>query len=159
MGLAADVGSLQRLPKIVGNHSLLRELAYTARRFDATEALQLGLISKILPDGKQALGASRAPCTVIGSRRHATDAHPAVPVVLIPLHHAETAIATAKEIASKSPVAVIGTKRGLLYARDHSVTEGLEQIATWNMAMLQSNDVTEAAVASLRKAKPTFAKL
>ena len=29
-------------------------------------------------------------------------------------------------IASKSPLAVSGTKRNLLYARDHSVAEGLE---------------------------------
>ena len=32
MGLAADVGTLQRLPKIVGNDSLVREWAYTARK-------------------------------------------------------------------------------------------------------------------------------
>ncbi|XP_036318530.1 delta(3,5)-Delta(2,4)-dienoyl-CoA isomerase, mitochondrial [Rhagoletis pomonella] len=49
IGLAADVGALQRLPKIVGNQSLARELCYTARRFGATEAQSIGLVSKVFP--------------------------------------------------------------------------------------------------------------
>lgn len=32
VGLAADVGSLQRLPKIIGNNSLVRELCFTGRK-------------------------------------------------------------------------------------------------------------------------------
>ncbi|CEJ01927.1 hypothetical protein RMCBS344292_15947 [Rhizopus microsporus] len=32
VGLAADVGTLQRLPKVIGNHSLVRELCYSARK-------------------------------------------------------------------------------------------------------------------------------
>jgi delta(3,5)-delta(2,4)-dienoyl-CoA isomerase len=44
VGLAADVGTLQRMPKAVGNDSLFRELAYTGRRFDAQEAKKLGFI-------------------------------------------------------------------------------------------------------------------
>lgn len=42
MGLAADVGSLNRLPRIVGNASWLREIAFTARNFGAEEALKHG---------------------------------------------------------------------------------------------------------------------
>eukprot|EP00753_Platysulcus_tardus_P009893 PLAT2440.1.p1 GENE.PLAT2440.1~~PLAT2440.1.p1 ORF type:complete len:290 (-),score=106.39 PLAT2440.1:74-817(-) len=49
VGLAADVGSLARLPLICGNESLLRELAFTARRFGGEEALRLGLLSRVLP--------------------------------------------------------------------------------------------------------------
>tara|TARA_R110002050_G_scaffold277379_1_gene423034 strand:- start:1951 stop:2244 length:294 start_codon:yes stop_codon:yes gene_type:complete len=45
----------------------------------------------------------------------------------------------ASTIASKSPVAVRGSKLSLNYSRDHSVAEGLEHIRTWNMAMLQVN--------------------
>lgn len=45
LGLAADVGTLQRLPKIVGNGSLMRELCLTGRRFSAAEADKLGLTS------------------------------------------------------------------------------------------------------------------
>ncbi len=44
LGLAADVGTLQRLPKVVGNDSLARELVYTARRFTAQEAHSMGMI-------------------------------------------------------------------------------------------------------------------
>jgi delta(3,5)-delta(2,4)-dienoyl-CoA isomerase len=32
VGLAADVGSLQRLPKVIGNSSLVRELCFTGRK-------------------------------------------------------------------------------------------------------------------------------
>jgi delta(3,5)-delta(2,4)-dienoyl-CoA isomerase len=32
VGLAADVGSLQRLPKVIGNNSLVRELCLTGRK-------------------------------------------------------------------------------------------------------------------------------
>ena len=44
IGLAADIGTLQRLPKVVGNDSLARELVYTARRCPAEEALAMGLV-------------------------------------------------------------------------------------------------------------------
>jgi enoyl-CoA hydratase/carnithine racemase len=44
IGLAADVGTLNRLPKIVGNEGLVRELAYTARVFDAKQALSHGIV-------------------------------------------------------------------------------------------------------------------
>lgn len=50
LGLAADVGTLQRLPKIVGNQSLVRELAFTARKMFADEALNLGLVSRVFSD-------------------------------------------------------------------------------------------------------------
>lgn len=36
----------------------------------------------------------------------------------------------AETIANKSPVAVQGTKRSLIYSRDHTVDEGLENIVT-----------------------------
>lgn len=48
----------------------------------------------------------------------------------------EWALAKAKEIASKSPVAVAATKRSLIFSRDHTVKEGLEHIAMLNSVML-----------------------
>ena len=71
------------------------------------------------------------------------------------------AIETASLIASKSPVAIQGTKHNLNYARNHSIQEGLEYMATMNAAMLQSNDLIVAAMASMdRKAPPpVFSKL
>ena len=44
LGLAADVGTLQRFPKIIGNDSLSRELAFTARKFYSDEAKQMGFV-------------------------------------------------------------------------------------------------------------------
>lgn len=48
--MAADVGTLQRFPKIVGNDSITRELAYTARKFHADEAKSIGFIGRVFPD-------------------------------------------------------------------------------------------------------------
>ncbi|KAL6733420.1 hypothetical protein Aduo_004069 [Ancylostoma duodenale] len=47
VGLAADVGSLNRLPKICGNESWLKEVAYTARDFGADEAFKFDLVSRV----------------------------------------------------------------------------------------------------------------
>ena len=38
IAMAADVGALQRLPKLIGNSSVLHELALSGRKFDAQEA-------------------------------------------------------------------------------------------------------------------------
>ncbi len=53
MGIIADLGTLQRLPYIIG-HGWFRELALTGRDFNAEEALQMGLITRICQD-RQAL--------------------------------------------------------------------------------------------------------
>lgn len=63
------------------------------------------------------------------------------------------------DIASKSPLAVTGTKAVLLRSRDMSVEQGLDYVATWNSAMLLSDDLTEAISAHTQKRKPVFAKL
>merc|ERR1711998_558647 len=48
LGLASDVGALQRLPKICSNKSLLNELAITGRDFDAKMAeAKLGLLTAV----------------------------------------------------------------------------------------------------------------
>jgi len=46
IGMAADVGTLQRLPYLIPE-GVLRELAYTGRRFSADEALKYGLINAV----------------------------------------------------------------------------------------------------------------
>lgn len=53
IGLAADIGTLQRFPKIVGNDSLVRELVYTARKFTSEEAKSIGFVRyKVLKNYK-----------------------------------------------------------------------------------------------------------
>lgn len=49
IGLAADVGTLQRLPYLISD-GLMRELAYTGRRLPADEALAAGLVSRVFED-------------------------------------------------------------------------------------------------------------
>jgi enoyl-CoA hydratase len=49
MGIIADVGTLQRLPHIIGQ-GWFRELALTGRDFDAREALQTGLVTRVCDD-------------------------------------------------------------------------------------------------------------
>ena len=46
MGIIADLGTLQRLPHIIG-HGWFRELALTGRDFTAEEALRMGLITRV----------------------------------------------------------------------------------------------------------------
>jgi len=123
VGLAADVGTLQRLPHIIGNQSLVRELAFSARQMFSDEALQHGLVSRVFPNKAGMLDA---------------------------------AIRMASTIASKSPVAVQGTKRHLLYSRDHSVEDSLEYQAIWNQTMLQSEDLVNSAKAMFSKTDPKF---
>jgi len=50
LGLAADIGTLQRLPKIASNDSRIREMCLTGEDFDSKEAFRIGLVSKILID-------------------------------------------------------------------------------------------------------------
>jgi enoyl-CoA hydratase len=49
MAMIADLGTLQRLPHIIG-HGWFRELALTGRDFTAQEALQMGFITRICED-------------------------------------------------------------------------------------------------------------
>jgi enoyl-CoA hydratase len=49
LAIVADLGTLQRLPRIVGE-GVARELVYTAREFGAAEALRLGFVSDVAED-------------------------------------------------------------------------------------------------------------
>ncbi|MCH2263293.1 MAG: crotonase/enoyl-CoA hydratase family protein [SAR86 cluster bacterium] len=54
IGIAADVGTLQRLPHLIPE-GLVRELAFTGRRFDAEEALKFGLVNAVYDNHKEML--------------------------------------------------------------------------------------------------------
>ena len=62
----------------------------------------------------------------------------------------------ARSIAAKSPLAISGIKETLLYSRDHTVQESLNQVATWNSAMLLSEDLEEAMMAQLQNRTTKF---
>ncbi|MEM1298617.1 MAG: crotonase/enoyl-CoA hydratase family protein [Pseudomonadota bacterium] len=125
IGMAADVGTLQRLPKLVPI-GVVQELALTGRRFSPEEARGWGLINAVLPDAEAVRSA---------------------------------ALEMASNIAAKSPLAVAGTKQAVLHARDHSVTEGLEHIATWNGGMLRAEDLMAALQARMARKEAVFADL
>ena len=122
IGMAADVGTLQRLPRIIPD-SKMRELAYTGRRMYADEAKETGLVSDTYESQDKMLAAASN---------------------------------LAKEIASKSPVAIYGLKAVMNYSRDHSVKDGLEYNALWSGAMLSQKDMTEAMTANMEKREASF---
>jgi enoyl-CoA hydratase len=65
----------------------------------------------------------------------------------------------AREIASKAPVAVAGSKRMINYARDHSIADGLDYIATWQAGMFSPPHMMEAFAAKVQKREPVFPDL
>ncbi len=66
------------------------------------------------------------------------------------------AMEMAAEIAAKSPLAIAGTKEMLNYARDHSIADGLNHIATWQAAMIQTDDVARQMKANVAKTQAEF---
>jgi enoyl-CoA hydratase len=65
----------------------------------------------------------------------------------------------AREIATKAPVAVAGSKRMINHARDHSIADGLDYIATWQAGMFSPPHMMEAFAAKAQKRDPSFPDL
>jgi len=126
IGIAADIGSLTRLPHANIPMSFIKDVALTARDFTAEEALRVGLVSDVCGTKAETL---------------------------------VKALDIAAVIATKSPVAVVGTKELLNYSRDHTVVDGLNYTAVWNAAYLQTRDVKDALAAALEKRRVKFSKL
>ena len=122
IGMAADIGTLQRLPRVIPEGKV-RELAYTGRRMPAEEALETGLVNKVYENHEEMVAGLKEMATVI---------------------------------ASKSPLAVYGTKAILNFSRDHTIAEGLEYNALWSGAMLPQEDMAEAMMSNMEKRDPEF---
>jgi enoyl-CoA hydratase len=60
IGMVADVGTLQRLPKLIPM-GLVKELAYTGRRLDAARAQAMGLVNEVF-DTQEAMVAAALAC-------------------------------------------------------------------------------------------------
>ncbi len=125
IGMVADVGTLQRLPKLIPL-AVVKELAYTGRRMGAEQALQYGLVNAVLPTPEAAL---------------------------------EAAMQCAREIASKPPIAIWGTKQAVHYARDHTVDESLSQMGWLQAAIWSNRHVGEAVTAMKTKRSADFPPL
>jgi enoyl-CoA hydratase len=91
IGMAADIGTLQRLPRVIPEGKV-RELAYTGRRMPADEALETGLVNKVYESQEDMVSGLKEMAAVI---------------------------------ASKSPLAVYGTKAILNFSRDHTYSGGI----------------------------------
>jgi len=65
----------------------------------------------------------------------------------------------AKQIAANSPLAVAGSKNMLNYARDHSVSDSLQYMATWQSGMFQPNDLMLSMAAQMQKKPGEFEPL
>jgi enoyl-CoA hydratase len=117
IAIVADVGTLQRIPHLLPQ-GLIRELAYTGRRWKAEEAVAQGFLNRVFPTHAEAVAG---------------------------------ALDLAREIASKSPLAIAGIKQVLNAGRDMSIEQGLEYVAVWNAAMLQGEDMQRAVVAQMQK--------
>ena len=113
IGMAADLGVLQRLPKLIPPGAA-RELAYTGDRLPAERALALGLVNAVLPDAAALL---------------------------------EHALAVARRIAAKSPLAVAGSKLALNHARDHGTAAALAQMTLLQSAIFDRTEMAEAIAA------------
>ena len=122
IGMMADVGVLQRLPKIVPQ-AVAREMAYTGDRMTAQRALAVGLVNAVLPDAA------------------ATLTH---------------ALALARGIAAKSPLAIAGSKLALNHARDHGTAAALQQMTLLQSAIFDIDEMARAISAWKDKATAQF---
>ena len=125
IGMAADLGVLQRLPKIVPQ-GVAREMAYTGERLSAERALAVGLVNAVLPDA----AALR-----------------------------ERSMALARTIASKSPLAIAGSKLALNHARDHSTASALQQMTLLQSAIFDTDEMATAIAAWKSKSAAAFEPL
>ena len=84
MGMVADLGTLQRLPKFV-KPAVVAEMAYTGRKVGATEAKEIGLVNNHFSDKETMIAevqklantiASKSPLSIRGTKevlRHTRD--------------------------------------------------------------------------------------
>ncbi len=108
MGSIPDLGGTQRLTKIVGVGKA-KELIYTGRRIDATEALRIGLVEHVYPQDKlmeevrklaQEI-ASAAPALIQGAKR-AINVAMSYPLEIGLSYEASTAVSSRQDIRQGS---------------------------------------------------------
>lgn len=122
LAMVADLGTLQRLPQIVGQGHVA-ELVYTGKDVGADRACEIGLVNHVYDDADAVQ---------------------------------EAAHEMAASIASNSPLAVQGAKAVLRAGENQTVDEGLDYVALWNAAFLQSEDLGEAMTAYLQGRDPEY---
>ncbi|HEY5761903.1 MAG TPA: crotonase/enoyl-CoA hydratase family protein [Rhodocyclaceae bacterium] len=71
LAIVADLGSLQRLPRLVGE-GMARELAFTGREFDGEEAVRIGLANEALADREALMEHAQSVARAIAAKSPAT---------------------------------------------------------------------------------------
>ncbi len=71
----------------------------------------------------------------------------------------EEVMEVARQIAFNSPMAVMGSKLILNHARDHSVADSLDYVATWQASMFQQADIMESFAAQAQKRATAYQPL
>ncbi len=125
IGMTADVGTLQRLPKIIPE-GIARELAYTGDRMPAQRAYECGLVNQVFDDHESLVAGT---------------------------------LEIAARIATKSPLAIWGTKEMINFTRDHTVADSLKYMAGWQSGMFQPGDMMEEFGAKADKRDPEFEQI
>lgn len=125
IGMTADVGTLQRLPKIIPE-GIARELAYTGDRMPAHRAREVGLVNEVFDDHESLVNG---------------------------------VLEIAARIATRSPLAIWGTKEMINYTRDHSVEDALKYMAGWQSGMFHPTDMLEEFAAKGENRDPSFEEI
>jgi enoyl-CoA hydratase len=113
LGMMADVGTFNRLPKQLPE-AVVRELGYTGDKLPAERAERLGFVNGVFESHE----------TLV-----------------------EGALAVARRIAAKAPVAVAATKEMVSYARDHSVAESFAYLNALQPGIFSIEDIRRSMAA------------
>lgn len=68
IGLAADIGTLTRLPKMGVSYSWVKDVCLTAREFGSEEALRVGFVSNVFEDKAQGMEGALGICKLIAEK-------------------------------------------------------------------------------------------
>lgn len=122
IAIVADVGTLQRLPAIIGKGHVA-EMVYSGADLSAQRAKEIHLVNEVYGDQAATVQAARD---------------------------------LAARIAENSPLAVSGAKQVMAFCEGKSVEDGLEYVALWNAAFIESADLLEALQAFTEKRPARF---
>lgn len=122
VAIVADMGSLNRLPFIVGDGNT-RLMAFTGRDFSGIECKEMGLLSSVYDTQEEMMKAAQE---------------------------------LAAEIAANPGIVLRGVKHNINFQQDHTTTEGMDYVATFNAAMLDTRALREMMAAFKERRRPNF---
>lgn len=142
IGLAADIGTLTRLPKVVGNFSWVKDVALSARIFGPEEAYRVGFVSQVHDTKDKALEAGLKMAALLATK-------------------SPVAVQSTKELLNHARDHTVADSESHVSVRINYLTNmtGLRYTGVWNAAATQTSDVEKALLSGIQKRTPTFEKL